>query len=160
MSTDIFQRFLFSSSWQILAKTRLQICHKNYCISTYHLICIPVLQHPEPESPRCGQSAKAHGWEYHWKIKSLGDSKIKCWGFRARFQLYWNQILQENTRWKALAEIYTMHAFAPFSDLEIFVKFCIFQNVCQFFANVAVFSPNRLFFAANFTVNCRNFEKS
>ena len=44
----------------------------------------------------------------------------------ARFPLYRNQILQENTRWKALAEIYTIHAFAPFSDLEIFVKVCIF----------------------------------
>ena len=31
----------------------------------------------------------------------------------ARFPLYRSQILQENTRWKALAEIYTMHSFAP-----------------------------------------------
>ena len=67
--------------------------------------------------PECrwGAPAATSGWGYRWKIESLGDSKIKFWGFRARFQLYWNQILQENTRWKALAEIYTMHAFAPFS---------------------------------------------
>ena len=34
--------------------------------------------------------------------------------FRARSRLYRSQILQVNTRWKALAEIYTMHSFAPF----------------------------------------------
>ena len=33
---------------------------------------------------------------------------------RARSRLYRSQILQVNTRWKAL-EIYTMHSFAPFS---------------------------------------------
>jgi len=27
--------------------------------------------------------------------------------------------LQENMRWKALAEIYTMHSFAPFSESTI-----------------------------------------
>ena len=31
---------------------------------------------------------------------------------RARSQLYRNEILQENRRLKALAEIYTMHSFA------------------------------------------------
>ena len=36
----------------------------------------------------------------------------KLW--RARSRLCRSQILQVNTRWKALAEIYTMHAFAPF----------------------------------------------
>ena len=29
-------------------------------------------------------------------------------------------------RWKALAEIYTMHYFAPVSNLKIFVKICNF----------------------------------
>ena len=33
---------------------------------------------------------------------------------RARYRLYRSQILQENMRLKALAEIYTMHSFAPF----------------------------------------------
>ena len=32
--------------------------------------------------------------------------------------------LQENMRWKALAEIYTIHSFAPFSKLKFFVKNC------------------------------------
>ena len=34
--------------------------------------------------------------------------------FRTRSRLYRSQILQVNTRWKALVEIYTMHSFAPF----------------------------------------------
>ena len=42
--------------------------------------------------------------------------------YRARSRLYRSQILQVNTRWKALAEIYTMHSFAPFSNLFFFVK--------------------------------------
>ena len=40
----------------------------------------------------------------------------------ARSQLYRRRFLQVNTRWKALAEIYTMHSFAPFSNLNFFVK--------------------------------------
>ena len=38
----------------------------------------------------------------------------------ARSQLYRNQILQENMRWKALADIYTMHSFAPVSYAQQF----------------------------------------
>ena len=34
-------------------------------------------------------------------------------GGRPDSRLYRSQILQVNTRWKALAEIYTMHFFAP-----------------------------------------------
>ena len=45
-----------------------------------------------------------------------------CELHRARSRLYRSQILQVNTRWKALAEIYTMHSFAPFSNLNFFVK--------------------------------------
>ena len=40
----------------------------------------------------------------------------------ARSRLYRRRFLQVNTRWKALAEIYTMHSFAPFSNLNYFVK--------------------------------------
>ena len=36
--------------------------------------------------------------------------------FRARSLLYRSQILPVNTRWKALAEIYTMHSFARFLE--------------------------------------------
>ena len=41
---------------------------------------------------------------------------------RARSRLHRSQILQENMRWKALAEIYTMHSFAPLSMLKILFK--------------------------------------
>ena len=41
----------------------------------------------------------------------------------ARYQLYRSQILQVNIRWKALAEIYTMHMFAVISKFQ-----CIDQD--------------------------------
>ena len=34
--------------------------------------------------------------------------------YKVRSRLYRSQILQVHTRWKDLAEIYTMHSFAPF----------------------------------------------
>ena len=40
----------------------------------------------------------------------------------AHSRLYRRRFLQVNTRWKARAEIYTMHSFAPFSNLNFFVK--------------------------------------
>ena len=39
-------------------------------------------------------------------------------------RLYRSQILQVNTRWKALLELYTMQSFAPSSNLHAFVKKC------------------------------------
>ena len=47
----------------------------------------------------------------------------------ARSRLYRRRFLQVNTHWKALAEIYTMHSFAPFSNLNFFVKNR--QNFCD-----------------------------
>ena len=41
---------------------------------------------------------------------------------KARSRLYRSQHLQVNTRSKALAEIYTMHSFAPFFNLRISAK--------------------------------------
>ena len=38
---------------------------------------------------------------------------------RARYRLYRSQILQESMRWKALAEIYTIHSLVPLSDLSL-----------------------------------------
>ena len=48
---------------------------------------------------------------------------------RARSRLYRGQILQENMRWKALAEIYTMHSFAQLFNLIFLSKFC--QMFCR-----------------------------
>ena len=52
-----------------------------------------------------------------WGICTRRAGKLE----RARSRLR-SQILQLNMRWKALAEIYTMHSFAPLSNLKIFVK--------------------------------------
>ena len=58
----------------------------------------------------------------------------------ARSRLYRRRFLQVNTRWKALAEIYTMRSFAPFwgsfapfSNLKIFVAeiLLIFDQISQ-----------------------------
>ena len=40
----------------------------------------------------------------------------------ARSRLYRRRFLEVNTRWKALAEIYTMHSFALFLNLKISAK--------------------------------------
>ena len=40
----------------------------------------------------------------------------------ARSRLYRRRFLQVNTRWKALADIYTMHSFAPFFKFKISAK--------------------------------------
>ena len=79
-----------------------------------------------------------------------------------------SQNLQVNTRWKALAEIYTMHSFAPFFKLKIsakngqhffaielmnfrffifLVEFCFF--FCEFFMNF--FPPHRAEFQKRVT---------
>ena len=42
--------------------------------------------------------------------------------YRARSRLYRSRLLQPNIRLKALAEIYTMHSFAPFFNLKISAK--------------------------------------
>ena len=42
---------------------------------------------------------------------------------RARSRLYRSEILQENMRLKALAEIYTMHSFAQLCNLNFLSKF-------------------------------------
>ena len=58
------------------------------------------------------------------KIHAEGATRggRSCVLYRARSRLHRSQILQENMRWKALAEIYTMDSFAPFSNLNFFVK--------------------------------------
>ena len=50
----------------------------------------------------------------------------------ARYRLYRSQILQQNMRWKALAEIYTMHSFAPVYKLNILFKNLTAENFGTF----------------------------
>ena len=67
---------------------------------------------------------------------------------RARSRLYRSHISRVNTRWKALAEIYTMHSFAPFSHLNFFVKNCWTLNfllICTTFSKFNLSKFVRLF---------------
>ena len=75
----------------------------------------------------------------------------------ARSRLYRRRFLQVNTRWKALAEIYTMHSFAPFSSLNFFVK--LLRNFRHFFHNFCYFSVIFLDFFEILLKFCRNFWK-
>ena len=51
---------------------------------------------------------------------------------RARSRLYRGQILQQNMRLKALAEIYTMHSFAQLCNLIFLSKiFQKFAKICK-----------------------------
>ena len=56
--------------------------------------------------------------ETTWAICTRRAGKL----YRARSRLYRSRSLQVYTHMKALAEIYTIHSFAPFSMLKIFVK--------------------------------------
>ena len=69
----------------------------------------------------------------------------------ARSRLYRRRFLQVNTRWKALAEIYTMHSFAPFFKLKMSAKnrqhfFAIEKWISDFF----IFCIEFCIFSANF----------
>ena len=66
----------------------------------------------------------------------------------ARSRLYRRRFLQANTRWKALAEIYTMHSFAPLHR-SLISKFSL--KIAEFFAEFfAVFFQNFTNFARIF----------
>ena len=71
---------------------------------------------PHRRVPEDLEDASALSKLNSWRLLKL--IKIKS----ARSRLYRSRFLQVNTRWKALAEIYTMHSFAPLSNLKIFVK--------------------------------------
>ena len=77
----------------------------------------------------------------------------------ARSRLYRRRFLQVNTRWKALAEIYTMHSFAPFFKLKISAKnrrhfFAIEYRISDFFH----FSRQKLYFFYEFLMKfCPDF---
>ena len=58
-----------------------------------------------------------------------------CTNYRS--PLYRSRILQLNSRWKPLAEIYTIHSFAPLSNLSSF----FFKSVLEFFQKMLIF-PN------------------
>ena len=59
-----------------------------------------------------------HHTKITWGICTRRAGKL----YKPRSPLYRSHNLQQNMRCKALAEIYTMHSFAPFSNLIFFVK--------------------------------------
>ena len=96
------------------------------------------------------------GWNETWgiftpRVSPTGSSRAYIfWTLsEARSRLYRSQILQVNTRRKALDEIY-IFSFAPFQISVIFQDFCtILQNSTQF---VLIFKRNGRFckFSSNF----------
>ena len=90
---------------------------------------------------------KMHFSKMHFQ-KSHGRTARSGKLHRARSRLYRGQILQENMRLKALAEIYTMHSFAQLCKLKF----------CQKFANISAKFCN--FLAGSFSaVSKRNFAR-
>ena len=74
---------------------------------------------PERRRGTPGARAAAHA-SAHPAVRATAHASAPAW--RARSPLYRNEILQVNTRWKALVEIYTKHSFAPF--LESIIENC------------------------------------
>ena len=78
--------------------------------------------------------------------------------YRARSLLYRRRILQVNSRWKALDEIYKIYMLLHRSDLnisEIFRHF--FRIFWQFFAKFVIFEFFSLIFAQILMQFCRDF---
>ena len=75
--------------------------------------------------------------------------KLNLWAgfYRARYRLYRNQILQENTRWKTLDEIYKIYMLLHRSDVNISAKFRqTFSHFSAKFCKFWAFSLNLLRF--------------
>ena len=65
-----------------------------------------------PVHPRVLSSLSEHSCN---RVCSHSCNELRRYKLRgARSRLYRRRFLQVNTRWKALAEIYTMYSFAPF----------------------------------------------
>ena len=105
----------------------------------------PPKRRPYPSSPSMPSRARARRFQPQWRHRNgiCGTSAPmrRCHSRKAplrsevnielnfppklrvaRSRLYRRRFLQVNTRWKALAEIYTMHSFAPFFNLKISAK--------------------------------------
>ena len=79
-----------------------------------------------PALMHLGRDASALSKLNSWRLLKL--IKIKS----ARSRLYRSRFLQVNTRWKALAEIYTMHSFAPLWNRSLISKFSL--KIAEFFS--------------------------
>ena len=76
------------------------------------------------------RSAEVRGGDRGPVRVRLGPRRVAGCGklYRARSRLYRNEILQVNTRWKALAEIYTMQSFALLCRASSLRFACLFVD--------------------------------
>ena len=72
------------------------------------------------------------GWDTEGKNISLDGRQIQKIN-QARSRLYRSQLLQVNTRWKALAEIYTMHLSRTPLHRSLISKFSL--KIAEVFAD-------------------------
>ena len=81
--------------------------------------------------------------------------------YRARSLLYRRQNLQEDIRWKALAEIYKIYMLLQRSDLNIseikYFSSNFFRIFRQNLQNLLIFEKLSLTFAQSLMKFCRNF---
>ena len=111
----------FGSVWVSVDKALWRLEGLRWCRPARH---VQVFAYRGPL--RCCRSNDAAG------RPSAGSGKLQ----RARSRRYRSQILQVNMPWKALAEIYTMHSFAPFSwdrSREIRLGEEIYENLNAIF---------------------------
>ena len=94
----------------------------------------PLEVHAPGQGVAADEDARVRGAEAHAHLarSHSSDQHLR----RARSRLYRSEILQENMRWKALAEIYTMHSFAQLYNI-IFSK--IVRNVATFCKNQQIY---------------------
>ena len=137
-SRSSFLKYLLRSFSRMMGlwKTWFRVSRWGYFAMNFRAIPAPS---PTATTAVRITSSSSKAWLMTWGICTRRAGKL----VRARSRLYRRRFLQVNTRWKALAEIYTMHSFAPFFNLKIFVKNC--WNFCWFFLN--------------FRKNCQNFAK-
>ena len=97
----------------------------NFCFLVASVIAVKVTDTSTSADANL-QRAKSAALALAEQIYDRGWVSLACFGklWRARSRLYRSRILQVKMRLKALAEINTMHSFAPFSNLNLFVKNC------------------------------------
>ena len=110
---ESFQTHIYLKNWASIQPTTIPV---KFARSTDSADAQP----PRPHDcrSRCGAPQPA---ETSSRSSCFGARRecviVVCFSefHRARSRLYRSQVLQVNTHWKALAEIYTMHSFASFS---------------------------------------------
>ena len=77
-----------------------------------------------------GEVLGSSNWGEDFKIMlkitwgEVSSPQVRPYELHARYRLHRSQNLQQNMRWKALAEIYPKHSFVPVSNLKILVRNC------------------------------------